>query len=231
MAFKQLLFTMLEAKSLVPKAADYVKKQLSKEKTGHDWAHVYRVWQMAKFMQSIEGGDLELIELAALLHSATEQNYKKTEDEGFRTLAMRGMLDVLEIPGSLKEKIIDIANETRYLGTETVRPKTIESKIVQDANWLDGLGAVGIARVFTAGGFLGRPIFDPDIETVPHVSNEQFQKRKKEGTSLNYFYEKSMVIASLLNTETAKKIAKKRMEFMKLYLDTFMREWNREDLK
>lgn len=215
---------------LLDRTLSYVKKRFINEKSAHDWFHVYRVWQYSKFIQKHEGGDLELIELSALLHSATEENYKKTGDDNFRSLAMRGLLDVLEYPDELKEKIIEIANQTKYKGIDTEKPPSIEGRIVQDANWLESLGAVGVARNFTAGGFLGRLIYDPDIKISINLSNEEFQKRKKEGTSINYFYEKSIVLANMLNTETAKKLAVKRVEFMKLYLDTFMQEWNLDDL-
>jgi uncharacterized protein len=209
---------------------DYVKKRLQSEKTGHDWYHVYRVWHLAKYLQKQEGGDLELIELAALLHSATEENFIKTEDEGFRALAMQGMLDVLEISGEKKDQIIQMANESRFRGADTLKPSSIESAILQDSNWLDGLGAVGIARVFTAGGYLGRPIHDPKQLPIDRASNEQFQRRKREGTSYNYFFEKSFKVAEMLNTETARKIAEKRIKFMKGYLAEFMNNWNGVDL-
>lgn len=215
--------------SLVEKVAIYVQKRFENDKTGHDWFHIYRVWQLAKIIQKEEGGDLELIELSALLHGATEENNKKTENKRFRSLAMEGLLDVLGISGKQKDEIIRISNEKRFAGIETVRPKDIECQIVQDANWLDGLGAIGIARVFTAGGHFGRLIHDPTQEPMRNLDRVMFESRKRSGTSLNYFIEKSLLIADLLNTKTAKKIAKNRIEYLKKYLEQFDKEWELKD--
>lgn len=217
-------------KTLVEKTAEYVKKQLAFEKTGHDWYHVYRVWQVARLLQQHEGGDLELVELATLLHSAAEPNFREN-NEHKRSLAMWGMLDVLEIEEHMKEKIIAIAHQCRFKGAHTERPGSLEGKIVQDANWLDGLGAIGIARVFTAGGFYGRLIHDPDLEPAQNqLDNTAYQKRKLQGTSINYFYDKSLQVVDRLNTATAKQIAAKRVQYIKDFLREFQVEWENKDL-
>lgn len=214
---------------LVEKIVKYVKKRLIEERSGHDWFHVMRVWKLAVFLHKKEGGNLELIELAALLHSAAERDYKNTPDENIRSLAMSGMLDVLGIEDKLKHEIIEIAQLCRYKGVETQVPTTIEGKIVQDANWLDGLGAVGVARCFTAGGYISRGIHNP--EQAPRLIDAKIFKQKKETTSINYFYEKTLQLPNMLNTATAKKLALKRVVYIKKFIEQFMYEWEGNDFE
>lgn len=216
---------------LIVRTAEYVQKRLREEGSGHDWFHTYRVWQMARYLQSKEGGDAETIEMAALLHCAAEHDLKKKSDEQVRSYTMMGILDILGIEGDLRENIISIARWCRFKGRDTERPDTLEGKIVQDANFLDVLGAVGIARGFSAGGYLGRPIHDPAIRPLPNASKEVYQKRRKEGTSVNYFYEKPLQILKAINTPTAKKIAEARLAFTNEFLERFFKEWNFEDIQ
>lgn len=217
--------------SLIEKTKQHVKARLTREGSGHDWWHTYRVWQTARYLQSQEGGDLEFIEVAALLHCAAEHDLRARADEKIRSLTMAGVLHVLEIDETWHEPIIAIAEGCRFKGKDTKHATTLEGKIVQDANYLDALGAIGLARGFTAGGYLGRVIHDPDVKSVINLSKEMFQKRKREGTSINYFYEKSLRLLSLINTATAKKIATKRLEFMKNFLEEFKLEWDLEDIE
>lgn len=224
---------MIEATSesmVVEKVIDYVKKLLINEKTGHDWFHNYRTWRLANYLQSKEGGDSEIIQLGALLHGISEREYKNIGNEDFRCLAMHGFLDVLEITGEKREKIIEIVNNTEYRGNETVPARTLEGRIVQDANWLDGIGAIGISRVFTSGGFLGRTIYDPSRKPESQkITKKKYLQLRKESTSYNYFFEKSFQLEKCLNTQTAKKIAAERIKCMKSFLDHFKKEWNMED--
>lgn len=215
--------------SLVAKTADYVRKRLQNEGSGHDWEHTRRIWDMSKRLQAVEGGDLELIELASLLHCAAERDIKKTVDEKVRSLTMQGVLDVLDITEEYKKEIITIAQQCRFKGKDTERPTTLEGKIVQDADWLEGLGAIGVARGFSAGGYLGRKIHDPAISSRANLSKADYLKRKLQGTSINYFYEKSLQLPKYLNTKTAKRVAVKRLQYLKGFLDQFMKEWDVKD--
>lgn len=219
------------SKTTVQKTIDYVRSRFLKEGSGHDWQHTRRVWETAKFLQSKEGGNLELIEIAALLHCAAEHDIKHPATDKMRMLTMRGIMDVLEIEEEMQEKIITIAQQCRFKGVDTDKPDTIEGKVVQDANWLEVLGAIGIARIFTAGGYLGRTIYDPDKDPKIKASKDVFQKRRREGTSFNYFYEKAFQVVDFISTPTAKAIAEKRLRFTKEYLKQFLVEWNQEDFK
>jgi uncharacterized protein len=213
----------MDTHALVRKTADYVRLKLENEPTGHDWWHVERVWKMAKIIQAKEGGDLFLVELAALLHDLGD--YKQHEfNEMKGSLVLHGMMDVLGLENDLQEKIVDIVSEAQYNADETVVPKTLEGKILQDADWLDALGAVGIARTFATGGRIKRAIYDPKRKPRHQLTKDDYQHKKREGTSFNYFYEKVLKLPNMMNTETAQKIAASRLDFLKTYMDEFLKE-------
>lgn len=212
-------------KALIDKAAAYVKAKMLGEHTGHDWYHIQRVCQMARNIAEKEGGDPALIELAALLHDLGD--YKQHEFNEIKgSFILRGMMDVLEIEDDLKEKLVKIIDESQFLGDETARPKTLEGKILQDADWLDSLGAIGVARTFATGGSLKRVIHDPHKKPRGRLSRADYQFRKQDGTSMNHFYEKVLKLPVMLNTETAKIIAKHRIEFINQFIEEFFAEWN-----
>lgn len=212
---------------LINKTAEYVKNKLMNEATGHDWYHVERVWKMAKKLQAEEGGDLGLVELAALLHDLGDyKQYGFDEDKG--NLVLRGMMDVLEIDGKTQKKIMRIIDESQYKGDDTRAPSSLEGKIIQDADWLDALGAIGIARTFATGGRLKRVIHDPQRKPRKRMSKDDYQKRKTDGTSLNYFYEKVLKLPALMNTKAAKAIAERRVKFIENYIEEFLAEWGGE---
>jgi uncharacterized protein len=211
------------SQTLVQKTALYVKAKLQNEFSGSDWYHIERVWKMAKKIQKEEGGDLNLVELATLLHDLGDyKNYQFNEVKG--SLVLHGMMDVLDIDEKDQEKLIKIIDEAQYNGNETKVPTTIEGKILQDADWLEAMGAIGIARIFAVGGHIKRVIYDPKRKPRKTLSKKDYQLRKQEGTSLNYFYEKSFKLVKMMNTKTGREIAKKREQFLKNYIEEFMAE-------
>ncbi|SRR3989339_1298201 len=212
---------------LIKRAAEYVKLQLSGEATGHDWHHVVRVWKMSRRLQVEEGGDLELIELASLMHDLGD-NHLYEFDEKKGSLILHGMMDVLEIEEDLQEKIIKIANELHYHGDMTKPASTLEGKIVQDADWLDALGALGIARVFATGGRIKRVLYDPSVHRRVRFTARDYQEKKTEGTSFNYFYEKALKLPKMMNTKTARQIAEKRAKYLESFIEEFLAEWRGE---
>lgn len=212
---------------LVKKTAEYVKKKLTGEPTGHDWYHVQRVWKMGKRLQSEEGGDTQVVELATLLHDLGDNNlYEFDNQKGF--FVLRGMMDVLEIDEELQDKIIKIVDELRYRGDATKPASSLEGKIVQDADWLESLGAIGVARIFSTGGRIKRMLYDPEIHARSKFTAKDYRYKKADGTSLNYFYEKSYKLSAMMNTKTARRVAERRTKYMENFIAEFLEEWKCE---
>lgn len=210
--------------NLIEKTASYVKAKMSGEHTGHDWFHIERVWRMVKEIQKIEGGDLGLIELAALLHDLGDyKQYAFNEVKGY--FVLRGMMDILEIEDDLKERLVKIIDEVPFRGEETVKPSTIEGQILQDADWLDALGAIGIARTFATGGSIQRMLHDPSIKPREFMGKIEYQRKKQEGTSFNYLFEKLLKLPSLMNTATARRIAEGRVKIVEQFIHELQAEW------
>lgn len=210
------------------KVSNYVKVKLMNEPTGHDWYHVDRVRRIGRILQAQEGGNLFLIELASLLHEVGD--YKKhglNEVKG--NLVLDAIMDILEVDNELQTMIMHIVIESQYKGIETKSPESIEGKIVQDADWLECIGAIGIARSFALCSDFNRPIYDPNRVPRLVLNRVDYQRKKFEGTSFNYFYEKSLKLPAMMNTKTGKKIAIERAEFLKQYIKQFLREWDLED--
>ncbi len=209
---------------LIKKTASYVRLKQMNEHTGHDWFHTERVWNMARHLQAKEGGDLSIVELLALLHDVGDtQNYEFESKKG--SLVLRGMLDVLDVDKSQQDIIIHTIGEMKYKADETRSPSTLEGKIVQDADFLDSLGAIGIARVFATGGNIKRVLHNPVRKPRRKLTHDDYIFRKQEGTSYNYFLEKILKIPEYLNTATAKKIAEKRVRFIKEFIKEFDEDW------
>ncbi len=212
---------------LIKKTADYVKKKLATETGGQDWYHTERVWKMAAQLQALEGGNLQVIQLAALLHDVGDyKHYDFNERKG--TLVLKATMDILEIDDLSQQKIFEIVEEAQFSGVETKIPTTVEGKIIQDADWLDSLGAIGVARTFAEGARLNRLIYDPKRKARMHLSKRDYQRRKQEGTSLHYFYEKTLRLPQMMNTGAARAVAEKRAKFIETFVAQFLAEWKGE---
>ena len=210
---------------LIKRTIEFVKIKLKDEHTGHGWFHTERVWKIAKKLQEEEGGDREVIELSALLHDLGD--YKKYEFNEIKgNFVLLGMMDILGVEEEDKEKISQIIEEAQFAGDDTKTPSTIESKILRDADWLDALGAIGIARTFATGGKIGRLLHDPNRKPRTKLNKKDYQTKKNSGTSINYFYEKVLKLPKMMNTKTGRAMALRRIEFVKFFLDRFFEEWN-----
>jgi uncharacterized protein len=215
------------AVSLVQKTVDYVAKILSTDGSGQDWYHTERVLATARQLQALEGGNIQLIELAALLHDIGDyKHYDYNETKG--KLVLRATMDILEIDQEMQQSITRIIEESEYNGDDTKVPSTVEGRIIQDADWLDSLGALGIARVFANGGSMKRPIHDPKRKVRKRLTRDDLKLKKKEGTSVNYFYEKALKLPKMMNTSAARKIAEERAKFIEIFLEEFVLEWKGE---
>ncbi|MDO8517033.1 MAG: HD domain-containing protein [Nanoarchaeota archaeon] len=212
----------MEKKEIIIQTADYIKNKLSGESSGHDWWHAYSVWKNANYISQKEGGDLFTIELASLLHDISDWKFNNGNDLIGPKLA-KEFLEKLSVEKNTISNVYNIIRDISFKGAKVdSKIKTIEGMIVQDADRLDAIGAIGIARTFAYGGATGREIYNPEIKPQIHETLEQYKNNKSP--TINHFYEKLLLLKDLMNTKTAKEIAEQRHEFMLNFLDQFYKE-------
>lgn len=204
-----------------------IRPQFQDDVTGHDMHHINRVVGMARHLHSLEGGNLELIEIAALLHDISDHKFNGGKLNAGGEVAEQLLLKH-NYDSSFASKVKEIVNQVSFKGakTQTALNLSLEAQIVQDADRLDALGAIGIARTFAFGGHRGQAIYKPEMNAQMHQDFESYAKA--ETTSINHFYEKLLLLKSLLNTASARKIAEERHRFMEEFLDRFYSEWNQK---
>lgn len=217
----------MDKESIIKQTEEYVRKALEGEGTGHDWWHVYRVWKNAIHLCRGEDADLFVVQLGALLHDIADWKFNGGDDSVGPRLA-REWLEKLQVEEVVIAHVCEIIREVSFKGAGVKdRMQTIEGMVVQDADRLDAIGAIGIARTFAYGGYKGREIYSPDIKPERHETFEQY--KTKTGPSINHFYEKLLLLKDLMNTKTAKDIAEQRHHFMEQYLERFYKEWEGKD--
>ncbi|MCY6371147.1 HD domain-containing protein [Clostridium ganghwense] len=220
--------SMKSNEEIILKTQAYVKEKLEGEGSGHDWWHVYRVWKNAKNIAKYEKADLFTVELAALLHDIADWKFCDGDDSIGPKIASE-WLNNQNVDKETIKHIVEIIKDVSFKGARVKSQiNTIEGMIVQDADRIDAIGAIGIARTFAYGGYKGREIYNPNIEPQNHETFEQY--KKSEGTTINHFYEKLLLLKNLMNTDTAKKIAEQRHKFMEEFLEVFYTEWDGENL-
>jgi uncharacterized protein len=207
----------------IKKTEGFVRSVLENEATGHDWYHIERVWKNALLIQQKEGaGNLFVIEMAALLHDIPDEKLNISEEAGWRKL--NEYINSLGLPVTAVSHILDCIESVSFKGGRETNLKSIEAKIVQDADRLDAIGAIGVARTFAFGGKKGQPLYDPEIDVRTQMTNEEYRTGKS--SSIHHFYEKLLKLKELMNTDAARQIAEQRHEFMDNFLKQFYREWN-----
>jgi uncharacterized protein len=213
-------------KILIQKTEAFVKDRLEGEGTGHDWWHVVRVVNIARKIHSIEGGDWFVIELALLLHDVGDGKVIKKDNDDYSIA--ENYLVSQNVSTETIDRVISIIKTMSYSKSFDLTEKddSIEFNIVQDADRLDAIGAIGIGRAFAYGGSRARPLYDPDYKSREFKSSEDFKKTRTEGSTIHHFYDKLLLLKDKLNTKTAKEIADQRDEFMQLFLQEFLDEWN-----
>lgn len=208
----------------IQKTIAFVKEKLEGAEAGHDWFHIERVWKLSQKIADTEGGNREVVELAALLHDIADPKFH----DGDETLALKiseELMNSLNVSQEVVEQVLFIIKNISFKNRgEIPENPPIELKIVQDADRLDAIGAIGIARTFNFGGFKNNLMYHPEIPPKLNMSKEEY--KKNEGTTINHFYEKLLLLKDLMNTDSAKKIADERHDFMLKFLEQFYKEWN-----
>ena len=209
---------------LIKKTEQFVKQRLSAESTGHDWWHAVRVINIAKRIHEVEGGDWLIIHLGLLLHDVGDRKVINEDNDDY-TIAENFLRDI-HVDQSLIDRIMNIIKTMSYSKSfdDTEKDNSIEFYIVQDADRLDAIGAIGIARTFAFGGSRGRLLYDPDYIAKAFASSEEY--KKSTSSTLHHFDEKLFHLKDSLHTETARAIAVERDKFMHQFVDQFMDEWN-----
>jgi uncharacterized protein len=213
---------MMPQTDLIDRTASHVQAVLSGDGTGHDWWHVYRVWEMARRIGRAENADLLIVELAALLHDIADWKLHDGDSSVGPKMA-REWLGSLDLAPAVTQHICQIVANISFKGAAVgQQPLSLEGQIVQDADRLDAMGAIGIARAFAFGGAKGRAIYDPAMAPAEHRTPEAYLK----GThTINHFYEKLLLLKDRMNTATGKAMAEARHQFMEEYLRRFFEEW------
>ena len=203
---------------------DFVKRTLSKAEGGHDWWHIYRVWQLSKQIASKEENvNLTVVELGALLHDIADSKFHNGNEEVGPRLAAK-FLKKENVEDSVVEHVINIIRNISF--KNSFEDQTFSSKeldIIQDADRLDAIGAIGIARTFNYGGHKGRVLFDPDIKPDENLNKEAY--KNSTAPTINHFYEKLLLLKDKMNTKSGKEMAINRHKFMEQYLKEFFNEW------
>ena len=201
----------------------YVKLELKNAEGSHDWWHIERVWKTAKHIAKTEQVDLLVIELSALLHDIADSKFHDG-DESIGPRKASAFLHTLEIEENVISHVIRIIENISFKGGKEAQTfQSTELNVVQDADRLDALGAIGIARTFNYGGFKNREIYNPTIPSNLNMTKEEY--KHSTTPSINHFYEKLLLLKDRMNTATGKAMAAKRHQFMEHYLEQFYNEW------
>lgn len=202
----------------------FVKSTLKNAEGGHDWFHILRVWNNAKLIALHENVDGLIVELGALLHDIADSKFHNG-DETIGPKIAREYLESQQVEASIIEHIEHIISNISYKGGNFNQKFTSpELDVIQDADRLDAIGAIGIARCFNYGGFKNRPLYDPEIK--PKLDQTKEEYKNSTAPTINHFYEKLLLLKDRMNTKTGKKIAEERHQYMEVFLQQFYDEWN-----
>lgn len=209
---------------IIQKTITFVKQKLENAESGHDWFHIERVYKNALLIAKNENCDQTIVELGALLHDIADSKFHDG-DETIGPKTARKFLESENIDEKIIKEVIFIIENISFKGGNFKKKiATIELQIVQDADRLDAIGAIGIARTFNYGGFKNRQIYNPEI--LPNLEMTKEEYKKNNAPTINHFYEKLLLLKDKMNTETGKKIAQGRHQYMESFLEQFYKEWN-----
>lgn len=218
----------MNQQEIILKTQDFIKEKFSTESSGHDYWHMYRVWKLAKYIASQEQGvDLFTLELAALLHDIADWKFHKGDEEA-GPRAAREWLGALGVDEAVIKHVENIIRNLDFKGADVeIRLDTIEGRIVHDADKLDAMGAIGIARAFATGAHFNESFYDPTVEVPTYVSAAEYRVAKGMSgrTVINHFREKLLLLKDRMFTKTAQELAQHRHEIMEQFLEEFFEEW------
>jgi uncharacterized protein len=218
----------MDQHDIIQRTADYIKTEFSGDSSGHDWWHIHRVWKNALTLCEHEKADAFIVQLAALLHDLDDWKFNEGGDE--TPLRAKAWLESCAVESSIADRVCEIIMHISYKGAKVEnKMRSLEGFIVQDADRLDAIGAVGIGRAFAYGGYKNRPMYDPETSNTMHGSFEEY--RNSKSATINHFYEKLLLLKDMMNTKTAKRIAGHRHQVMLNFLDQFMNEWEGRDIQ
>jgi uncharacterized protein len=209
---------------IINQSIEYLKDRFHGEGSGHDWFHIERVWKLAKKIAEKEGEmDMLVVQLGALLHDIADHKFNGGDEKIGPKLAAE-FIKPFDLQAEQKHKIVQIVEEISFKGLGVPTPmSSIEGAVVQDADRLDAIGAIGVARTFAYGGSKGRLLYDPMIKPICHTSFAAY--KTSTAPTINHFYEKLLSLKDKLNTQTAKKEALRRHTFMEDFLRNFYQDW------
>ncbi|PRO64470.1 HD domain-containing protein [Alkalicoccus urumqiensis] len=207
--------------NLIQKAEQKAIYFFEHDATGHDWQHTKRVTDTAVFLAETEGADTELCRIAALLHDVADDKFHDQDGDGLNYV--QRWLKENDCPEKMQKDILSIINTVSFKGGHNKTPESLEAEIVQDADRLDAIGAIGTARCFMFAGAFNEAMHDPDILPKTYGSSKAY--REEKSTAVNHFYEKLLTIKETLHTPAARTIGEERHMFMKRFLETFLGEW------
>jgi uncharacterized protein len=212
--------------SLLDNTILFVKQKLENAEAGHDWFHIERVYKNAILIAEGEACDLTIVKLGALLHDIADSKFNDG-DESIGPKLAQSFLESQKASKEVIEHVVNIIENISFKGGNFEKKFTSkELEIVQDADRLDAIGAIGIARTFNYGGFKNRPLYNPSIAPKLKMTKEEY--KNSEAPTINHFYEKLLLLKDKMNTETGKRIAEERHKFMELFLSQFYAEWEGE---
>ena len=216
--------TDLAQSALIERVAAQIRRRFVGESSGHDWYHIQRVWNLTQQIAAQEGAKREITDLGALVHDIADWKFC-AGDETVGPREARRLLSDEGVPGDVIEAVADIVATISFKGAGvTTAMKTLEGQCVQDADRLDAMGAIGIARCFAYGGHAGRAMYDPDVHPTMHATAEAYKSAK--GTSLNHFHEKLFLLKDRMNTASGRAMAEERHRYMVQFVDRFLHEWD-----
>jgi uncharacterized protein len=212
--------------SLIDNTILFVKQKLENAEAGHDWFHIERVYKNALLIAQDEVCDIQIVKLGALLHDIADSKFNDG-DETVGPKVARAFLESQKVADEIIVHVVNIIENISFKGGNFEKKfNSIELEIVQDADRLDAIGAIGIARTFNYGGFKNRQLYNPEIAPKLNMSKEEY--KKSEAPTINHFYEKLLLLKDKMNTKTGKQLAQERHKFMELFLSQFYAEWDGE---